>query len=295
VPKKKDDEIKHEPGIYFDIPEEEYHRDYKDWLGSHDVMNLYLSPADFKHARENHKDSTALRFGRASHNFMLEGGDRISVADESSKTDKSAQFKLRREGLQAEGLTLITVSEHKQLTAMKRVFDSHGLASGLRHMAKIEVSAFWENKDYMLDKEHGIKCKSRYDMFIDLERKIVCDYKSTRDSVDPFRFESTCINFDYPMQAAHYLDGIKLLTGDDSWKFMFIAQEKTPPFKINVFRCDDDFIDIGHRKNNVAFVNYWYSMTYRPDFDTGFPEKIYTLTAPGWAKNKVLDAREIKE
>lgn len=71
--------IYHEPGIYFGMPESEYHSDYA--LGSTDLRNLLISPIQFYHHsranpfRDEDKDTPARLRGRAIHKCVLEGRD----------------------------------------------------------------------------------------------------------------------------------------------------------------------------------------------------------------------------
>lgn len=69
--------IAHPPGVYFNLPEAEYHADWA--LGSSDVRLLQKSAADYwwqsamNPLREPEEDTPALLYGRALHKLVLEG------------------------------------------------------------------------------------------------------------------------------------------------------------------------------------------------------------------------------
>lgn len=71
--------IAHAPGVYFSMPEAEYHADWA--LGSSDVRLLQRSAADYwwqsamNPLREPDEDTPALLYGRALHKLVLEGRD----------------------------------------------------------------------------------------------------------------------------------------------------------------------------------------------------------------------------
>jgi hypothetical protein len=71
------DGVYHEPGVYFGMPEDEYHADWS--LGSTDLKALLISPLEFYHRsranpfRPPEKDTPALQYGRAIHKCVLEG------------------------------------------------------------------------------------------------------------------------------------------------------------------------------------------------------------------------------
>jgi hypothetical protein len=67
------DEVRHEPGIYFQMPDEVYHSDPA--LGSTRLKAIAVDPyeAQFDHLYGEDKDTDALIFGSALHKRMLEG------------------------------------------------------------------------------------------------------------------------------------------------------------------------------------------------------------------------------
>ena len=70
------------------------------------------------------------------------------------------------------------------------------------------------------------------------------DYKTTTSCEDG-AFERSCRKYGYKLQAGMYTEGVfnKLLNGDLG--FAFVAQEKTPPYAVRVYFCDDGFIEEG--------------------------------------------------
>ncbi|MGH2619182.1 MAG: PD-(D/E)XK nuclease-like domain-containing protein [Anaerolineales bacterium] len=216
-----------EPGIYFGLDEEVYHR--ARWLGSTDIKKLYASPPDWWYeGPENplqpppEETSPAKEFGTAVHYCTLYGRERFdavyrSVAD-TGKLEVSAEGlknwileqggkprKLKDGNLQLVkemGVRLLPEGRYQravQAAAMIRqnphllpMFEGEGWS---------EVSVFWIDSD-------GVPCKGRFDR---LKPRAVVDIKSfsARGRIVPLdrMILSDILRFRYDIQAAHYLEG----------------------------------------------------------------------------------------
>jgi hypothetical protein len=53
-------------------------------------------------------------------------------------------------------------------------------------------------------------------------------------------FEKSCRLYGYKLQAGMYSEGVFCSTFDDC-RFAFVAQEKTPPYAVRVYTCDEGF------------------------------------------------------
>jgi exodeoxyribonuclease VIII len=91
------------------------------------------------------------------------------------------------------------------------------------------------------------------------------------------------MNFRYHVQAAFYADGYKEVTGQECPTFLFVAQEKKPPYLSAVYMVDEAMIQAGRRAYQEDLATYkscretgnWFGISSKP----------ITLTLPAWAKN----------
>ena len=90
------------------------------------------------------------------------------------------------------------------------------------------------------DPTTGEECKCRPDVIGD---GVIVDYKTT-SSCENGAFERDARKYGYQLQAAMYREGL-LQARLQEFGFAFIAQEKTAPYAVRVYRCDPGWIDDG--------------------------------------------------
>ena len=192
------------------ITAEEYHHGrYAGYISSSSIRRFLRAPALFASPQET-QETPAMAFGSACHGFILEG----KKIPRLFKTD-SAQ----------EG------AEHT-ITAMDAAVRSHYAASILLSSGEPERTFLWE--------ESGLKCKCRADWWT--SNGICVDYKTTTNA-SPEGFMRAIKRYRYDVQAAWYRRGIaKALELDTLPPFVFIAQEKTPPYLVGVYELDEEFM-----------------------------------------------------
>lgn len=213
--------------------------------------------------REVHKVTKALRFGSAIHCGIIE------------PHKFSAEWKIthRNTGL-PEGM--ISEEEHEQICGMREAIEEHSIASELLEDGVAEQSFFTQLES------QDIKIRP------DWKRNdgIIVDLKSTEDC-SPDEFSRSAWKCGYHFQAAFYLDALRAL-GEPAETFIFIAIEKKPPYAIQVYEIDDDFLEIGKYQYISAIKKYQEAVK---SGIFGYKEEVKLLKAPGWAKVKHL--REI--
>ncbi len=70
----------------------------------------------------------------------------------------------------------------------------------------------------------------------------VPEYKSTADASEE-AFKRDAYNFGYHLQAALYLRGVKEVLGETPDDFVFVCQEKEPPYLIEVYGLEDEWLE----------------------------------------------------
>lgn len=95
----------------------------------------------------------------------------------------------------------------------------------------IEATLIWK------DHASGVLCKARPDN-LQMAAGIMLDVKTT-ESAHPVKFARSCVDYGYFDQAAHYQNGVKVLTGAlvEPW---LIPVETEPPHAVAAYRVADD-------------------------------------------------------
>lgn len=283
----------------------------REGISSSELKKLMKSPLHYKHWKENpQEDTPSLLFGRAAHKYILETYDfynEFEVARDfkyGTKEDKQATQDFicskaiemgkgeewdrfistnpKKDDVVAfyrmllSGKDVITQEQFEQIDAMRNAMLATPFVSKLIN-GEHEVSYFWTDEDT------GLKCKVRPDS-INHKLKIICDYK-TCDNAETQQFMRQAINLGYDLQAYMYQQGIKENIGED-YLFVFIAQEKKPPYAVNILQADDNFMTSGRQIFREMLNVYkecsesgtWYGYL-------GSDNQINSLGVPKWVEN----------
>jgi exodeoxyribonuclease VIII len=170
---------------------------------------------------------------------------------------------------------IITLKTYNMITSMRSSVQAHPVARELLSTGEAEKTLTW------MDPLTGAPCKSRQDWFNDSNRLIV-DLKSTEDASDE-AFRRSAFKYRYHVQAAFYLDGARAC-GLDPQGFVFIAVEKKPPFLVNVFYADEEFIEAGRQAYRNDLEIYMHCV--RTGVWPGYEPTIKPLSLPAWAITK---------
>lgn len=240
-----------EPGLY-DMSNAEYHADPvpAGSLSSSGARKiLEKTPAHFRHDQTHSTHSDAFDMGTAAHSVILEGDTSgIVVVDAGAWTTKAA--KEARDAAHAEGKTPLLTKDFLQVQAMAEQIKLHEAASFLLKDGKPEVSAFWQH-------DTGVWLRARFDWLPNKRGAglMLTDYK-TSVSADPRKFAKSCADYGYHQQAAWYIDAAKALGLSPDPAMMFVVQEKTAPYLVNVIELDENAINIGRALNEKAIRLY---------------------------------------
>lgn len=221
---------------------------------SRSELNILLtqSPMHMRYAQlHKPEETTALLEGRAAHKFILETNDfanEFAVApqcDRRTKEGKEIYAAFLEESADKDVLTEESMNKIKEManvilqheTAMKFLTGEH------------EKSFFWT------DSLTGELCKVRPDCLAEVNgKKYIVDYKTTESCADG-QFERSVRKYGYKFQTGMYREGVFQNTFDD-YGFVFVAQEKKPPYAVRVFICNEDFINEGYEQFRQAINTY---------------------------------------
>jgi len=227
-----------EPGIYDGIKNAAYHADPA--LGSTSLKTLATkTPAHYQHNLTHPKFSDAFTLGTAVHSLVLEG-DASSVTVVAHDNWLTKDAKAAKVKALAAGRQPLLEKEWQQVMDMRNAVMNHPEARALFTGHKAEQSVFWTELD-------GLALKCRPDAW---RPGLLVDLKTTVNA-DPNEFGKTAHNFGYHQSAAHYIDGVQMVTGE-RLPFRFVLVEKTAPYLVSVVELDWEAIDYGRQLNDRA-------------------------------------------
>ena len=267
-----------EPGIYRDIPNDEYHAGKG--LSSSGIKKMldsplhywaaYLSPERVKEQKD------CFDFGTAYHTYVLEP-DKFSQTiavipegiDRRTKAGKAAWEAFQSESA---GKVCIKQPDMAAIEGMAAAVTSHPTASKIFHSGEAETSFYW------IDEETGVLCKCRPDYY----RKglMIADLKSSQNA-SPSAFSRDCAKYGYHISAAFYLDGLAAHGDDLEGNFTFVVQEKTYPYAVACYVIADEAIALGRSQYKKALRTF--SECQDSGLWPGYEENITYIDVPKWA------------
>ena len=254
-----------------------------DGVSSTELKQLLKTPAHYKYWKEHADElcTQSLLFGKAAHKYILETYDfynEFAVAPNFDRRTKEGKAQYLLFCDQSEGKDIITQEQFEQIDAMRNAMLATPFVSKLIN-GEHELSYFWTDEDT------GLKCKCRPDS-INHKLKIIVDYK-TCDNAETENFMKQAIRLGYDLQAYMYQQGVKENLGEE-YLFVFIAQEKKPPYAVNILEADENFMASGKRIFNEMLNVYkqcsetgnWYGYL-------GADNQINSLGVPKWLEQLV--------
>lgn len=258
-------------GVY-DMPAEAYHADPVPGgsLSSSGARKLLQSPARFDHERRHPSESTkAMDLGTVVHQLVLGKGAGFGVV--KAKDWRTNAAKDEAEAIRFSGRTPILEAQMADAEEMATALSRYPLAAALLSSGTAEQALIW------CDEETGVMCRALLDYRRD---RLVVDYKTTADA-SKHGFAKSVANFGYHQQAAWYLDGTRALGLADGPAFVFVAQEKAPPFLVGVYQLDEDSLAAGRALNRQALERY--RDCTESGVWPGYSPDVEVIALPRWA------------
>lgn len=210
-----------------------------------DLWKINQTPMHFRYAMDNPEEPTpALIFGRAAHKYILEPEtffDEFEVIPKVDRRTKAGKQIMEAFEQMNSGKTLIADADMQTIMAMRKALllnpDAREIING---EIRTEEAFTWT------DPRTGEVCKVKADIITEQNgQPLIVDYKTTASCADR-AFERSARQYGYDFQAGMYTEGIDLCTMERH-EFVFIAQEKTPPYAARVYFCDPSFVERGIR------------------------------------------------
>lgn len=264
------------------MTESEYRR--QEGISRAELWRLRECPEKFKWYQEHPEPSTPTQiFGAAVHKLLLEPENfdaEFAIAPECDRRTKDG-----REAYSA----FLTASDGKSIISLRDYENAVEMRNVALHAPFVEklLDGEHEKPFYWVDDLTGEACKVRVDCISTIGGKpVIVDYKTTADaSTDGFM--RSAINYGYDFQAGMYCEGVERVTGQKPL-FVFIAQEKTAPYAINILQADDLMVKRGYDIFRELIGTYhackesgnWYGYL-------GAYNVINNLSLPAWLAKEV--------
>lgn len=247
------------PGIYYDLPEEEYRADPA--IANSDIRRILKSPLEYwtyswmNPNKPVQNKTDAMILGSALHCFILEQDkffeeyivlpnklemDSDFFRQESMAGDFGDNFEMPKTKTAKTfkyvgGKNVIKQSDFHLIRNMAQYLNTLPVVKNVFKGGNAEVSIFWR------DEETGLMCKCRPDYLTD---KYIADYKSI-NSINNINY--SIVDGDYYMQQAYYLQGLKAVTDCDHNNFIFIFQQKEAPHLVRNKSFNEELVEYGEQ------------------------------------------------
>lgn len=259
------------------------------------VPNAYNFVASLNAPKEDEVGSKALDFGSCAHEILLTNdmSQFVVMPEFRPITQKDFYKKGPRKGMEYdrviktitaqkeefleenEGMRIITAEQNRKLTAMMKYITSiHPVMSFLKHKDTI-----FEQGYLYADPLTGEPCCFRPDA-INPSLGEIYDYKTTEDS-SPYAFKKSIERYYYHLSAVHYMIGAERIYGKP-FKFIFITQEKSYPYKVGLYDLSMASIKNARdmRRELIGLIRKEREAGFYPDFAH---KGVRTLELAGYA------------
>lgn len=274
-------------GVYFDVPDHEYHADVTALSSSGARLLLPPSaPESFRHAMDaERKPKREFDFGHIAHRLLLGDGARFEVlhpevvglkADGSVAANPraTAGWKQAEQDARDAGRVPVHADDFAKAEAMVSAVRRHPDAGPLFADGIAEIG-LWAT-----DPGTGVRLRARPDWTIGYHEgpTLFVDFK-TAVCAEPETFARKGSGFGYHIQAAFYLRVARLL-GIEVDRFLFVACEKTPPHLPSVGEYDAEDLAVTDQFVTQA-IDTFAECTSTGQWP-GYPPGIHTMRVPPW-------------
>ena len=301
-----------EPGIYYDVPFEEYLK----WeaFSKSGISHIMKSPKHYRLYRdEDRKQTSSMKLGSLTDCLLLEPekfdsmfittpatyekvvketkkhGKEIAIKDWDWRSKFCQQWRADKEQL---CLTVVTPKEVDEAMEMVNAIKNTKTGSRLIQ-GKPQVSLFW------IDDELQVPCKARLDIDHD---ECIPDLKTTKNgrpdveivfddpedceqaNQDTRGFRKEMFTYGYHQQGAFYTDGYEILSGIRK-AFVIIAVENFAPYHTSFHCIREDSLFTGRVDYKKALRIYRNCLIH--DKWPGYPDCIVDEDIPPYALKSI--------
>ncbi len=264
------------PHVIDGLSEQEYHAHSALSCSGAKKLLPPSCPAIFKWELDNGRpEKRAFDFGHAAHSEVLGVGQPLLVVDADTWRTKAAQE--QQAAAYASGHVPLLAKEASVVKAMGDQLRRHPVAGALLQpgTGQAEQSVFWRDDQFEVD------CRARFDFITTLAggRTCIVDYKSST-TANPAVIGKRVADFGYMIQDHWYRDGAVAALDVDDPAFLFVFQEKTPPYLVTVVELDYEARRVGQILADRA--REVYAECCATDTWPSYSNEVELVALPGW-------------
>lgn len=225
------------------------------------------------------KSTAAMKLGTALHVAVLEPERFESIFAVMPKCDRrTTAGKETYAAFVTEnaGRTIIDADDCAKVLGMAKSLRSNEMFADLVENATArEISGIWQ------DKNTGVICKMRGDLFVD-EYSAIVDVKSCVDA-SPTGFLRAIVSNGYHLQGEFYLQGAGV-NGRHYQNFLFACVESQEPYFTAIYQLSNEFL--GLARAQIGALLELYRECEESGMWPGYSTEFVTLEPPKWLKEK---------
>jgi hypothetical protein len=296
LPVKRTPEPCPPPGIYRDIPFDEY--------VSWDALNASTIGKFLESGRagahylnsESSPPTKDMLFGSALHSAMLEPVDYAKRMHIDEKIGPTAEVTHRKVAEQHPDSIILRKGWNEQIVSMARSISSHKAARYLLREVEgsNELTIVWDITRNVGGEQITVRCKARIDRHIpefypnpDASEPVSCflDLKTcAAGKGSPEQFERTIANWGYHRQAAWYLSGgiqLGMIDKMHANSYIVLAVEKSAPYPVGTYPICCAALEQGWNECKQGMAAY---LKYRLHGHAPHAcENLVPVSIPNWA------------
>lgn len=242
-------------------------------LSKSGMDQLAKSPAHYlAWLKQKPEQTPAMELGSAIHCAILEPS---KFVDDYSYTNLDKRTKDYKKLIEDHPKKIFLSEEKYSLVlGIKSAVQNHPTVKKLFS----HKEGFREQGILWMDRDEKVNCKAKIDYF-DMSGVIV-DLKTTEDA-SPSGFAQSIAKYNYHIQAAFYLDGLRE-QGIDAHKFYFVAVEKSSPYAVGVYELNE--LDIKQARFEYKELAKKYKQCELENKWPSYSEEIQTINLPNWRR-----------
>lgn len=246
-----------------------------------ELWKMNESAEKFKWYKEHPIEPTpALLFGQVVHKLLLQPDSfdiEFAVAPAVDRRTKAGKDEYAAFVDSVGDRTVVSRDDYDRAMDMAVAARMNPLVNKLLDGEK-EVPFFWTDDDT------GEDCKVRLDCLTEIDGTYyIVDYKSTGNAQTEVFSNKDVWRYGYAFQAAMYSEGVMhVMNLTERPRFVFIAQEKQPPYAVNVIAVPDDVMLAGLDKYRELMGKFHECkvMDYWPGYNQ--MGEMNEVVLPGW-------------
>lgn len=259
--------------IIENLPMAEYHEGHE--LSRSELWRLIEYSPHHAITKDELPDSPAFKFGRYYHRLLFQPDtitDFYVILPEGLdlRTKEGKRLKIEAED---QNMEIVKADDAETASKMLQVVETHEKAPAYIQGGIAEASILFDIPGF-----DPLRGKARPDYWIS-DLNLIVDLKTTVDARSRL-FSTASYRYGYHVQAAWYTYAAELAAGHAN-DFIFLVQEKDPPYELMIYRASDEMMIEGRR---VIFEEALpkYLECYTKDDWPGYSSDLIDLELPGW-------------